>query len=120
MNIEKFLFFLIPAAIVFVGVVLPWLGKRIEHNRRGDRGNDGRPAVQVADPALSRYETAAAPPVHARAARRATGAVSVHDSQTGGRPVRLAPLIRPGEARRGIVLAAILGPCRALEPFNGP
>jgi hypothetical protein len=82
--------------------------RRLEGDRSRDleSGAQSRPALVLSPPA-----PAAAPAVHTRATPRSSG--------TGiGVETRAVPghWGSHGEMRRGLVLMAILGPCRALDP----
>lgn len=129
MNLENLLFILFLAAIAFVNVVLPWLRRRAEAARRGrampapadeGRAEEGDEDTTVASAAVQPGPPPAVlPVVSADVPRRVRAPAKAEDLQTAGWRASHAPLISLDEARRGIVLRTILGPCRAQEPVDG-
>ncbi len=125
MSFESLLFILALVAIAFVNVVLPWLRRRAEAARRGPAGSE--PADEGLAEKADEDTSGAATPVQAGQAlpgvytdgpRCAQAPAEVHVIRPAERRLLHAPLTNLSEARRGIVLWTILGPCRAQEPFD--
>jgi hypothetical protein len=110
MNLENLIFVLAVLGMGLFNVVLPWLRKRLEDERSGEPAPIELETMQA--------EPAAEPKKPRETPRR------VRVPQTTGTPAvparrpRRSPVGSLGDARRGIVLRTILGPCRALEPFE--
>ena len=123
MNLDTLLLVLAVGVAAFFYLVLPWLRKqeqamedaqteslRQEHLRAAKDVMSGTaPPAAVLDP-----ETPRAPGMSAAGSlAEASGGIVIH-AATGRSPMgRLSPL---RDVRSAIVLAAILGPCRAQEP----
>lgn len=128
MNVENLLFILVFAAIVFANVVLPWLRRRAAVARRGPAGPEPADAgfAEEADedtpgavtPVQARQALAALPAVDTDGPRRAQAPAQAQVRRSADRRWLHAPPTSLSEARRGMVLRTILGPCRAQEPFD--
>ena len=98
MNLESLLVVLAVVLVAFFNVILPWLRKQREGGQPGETESE----LQEAPP------PAAAPMPLASSAPEPEAR---HDALMRAR----VPL---ADARRGIVLGTVLGPCRALKPFD--
>lgn len=128
MNLEDLLFILFLAVIGFANVVLPWLRRRAEAARRGPAGPEHADEgfAEEADedtpgavtPVQARPVLAALPAVYTDGPSRAQAPAQAQVSRSADRRWLHAPPTGLSEARRGMVLRTILGPCRAHEPFD--
>jgi hypothetical protein len=129
MSFESLLFLAVLAAITFVKVLLPWLRRQADavqpgppgaepvDESRADEADDQLPVA--ATPAQVRQAPAVSNMAQARVTRGRTAPAAAHSIRGVDRRAVLAPLNSLAEARRGIVLRSMLGPCRAQEPFDG-
>ena len=122
MTLENLLVFAAITVVAFVNVILPWLKKRREGGLPGKPESAEREDMQEQDPT----ETARQPLEPARPEptlqtelpRPARAPLSVAPSQAVAPRPRRSPVGSLADARRGIVLRTVLGPCRALEHPN--
>jgi len=120
MSFEDLLFALVLLAIAFVNVVLPWLRRRLETARRSPVSQeDATPGNEDAPETVAPGQAASVPMVAIERPLRVQSPVLAPGAQLAAPGVLHASLTSLAEARRGIVLRAILGPCRAQEPFDG-
>lgn len=114
MNLETLLLVVAAVLAVVFNVVAPRLGKQQED----------RPVDAAAEPGLP--EAATAVPVPVLSASPVPGLATRRDpsiraaalaAPVAGRPARRSRLGSLSGMRQGIVLAALLGPCRAQTPF---
>lgn len=122
MTLENLLVFAAIAVVAFVNVILPWLKQRREGGLPGDPESAEHEDMQEQDPTETALQPLEPPtpeptvqpelPRPARAPLAAAMPLAV-----ASRP-RCSPVGSLAEARRGIVLRTVLGPCRAQEPFG--
>ena len=122
MTLETFLVFAAIAVVAFVNVILPWLKKRREGGLPGEPESAEREDMQEQDPtetALQPLEPATPEPtVQTELPRPARAPLASAMSQAVAPRPRRSPVGSLADARRGIVLRTVLGPCRALEHPN--
>jgi len=115
MSLETLLVIVAVVVAAVVNVILPWLKKRLEDGLAGN----AEPELQEAPTAVLAPVLSASPaPAPEFATRRnapsRTTAPMAPAVARAGRRSRLGSL---SGMRDGIVLAAVLGPCRAQTPF---
>ena len=108
MNLETLLVVLAVVLAAVFNVILPWLQKLHEDGLAGNAEPELRKAPTVLAPAP-------APEFGAR--RNAPTRNPAPMAPASARPVRRSRLGGLSGMRNGIVLAAVLGPCRAQTPF---
>ena len=126
MTLENLLIFLAVVAVAFVNVVLPWLRKRREGGQAGEPESEVQEEVQedvqeptpIATMALPSEVPTGEPTAHREAPRRARVPLTTGMPPVLARRPRRSPVASLADARRGIVLRTILGPCRAQQPFD--
>ena len=122
MTLENLLVFAAIAVVAFVNVILPWLKKRREGGLPGEPESAERDDRQEQDPtetALQPLQPATPEPtVQTELPRSARAPLAVAMSQAVAPRPRRSPVGSLADARRGIVLRTVLGPCRALEHPN--
>jgi len=122
MTLEDLLIFAAIAVVAFVNVILPWLKKRREGGLPGEPESAEREDMQEQDPtetALQPLEPATPEPtVQPELPRPTRAPLTAAMSQPGAPRPRRSPVGSLADARRGIVLRTVLGPCRAQEPFG--
>lgn len=126
MTFETLIIVLAIIAFVFVNVVQPWLRRRRATDPRHDPASAMPDAVHV--PAPAAITTAPMPSQAADAEPTAEHEISgrAHAPSAHDMPPALPQRRRRSalgslaDARRGIVLRTILGPCRAQQPFDSP
>ena len=122
MTLENLLVFAAIAVVAFVNVILPWLKKRREGGLPGEPESAEREDMQEQDPtetARQPLEPATPEPtVQTELPRPARAPLAVAMSQAVAPRPRRSPVGSLADARRGIVLRTVLGPCRALEHPN--
>ena len=128
MTFETPLIVLAILAFVFVNVVQPWLRKRHAGEQPGEAESDmpvqGQMHVQ-APVATTTTPTPSQAPAAVLTAQRETPSRARVPLANGMPPApsrqrRRSALGSLADARRGIVLRTILGPCRAQQPFDSP
>jgi len=111
MNMETLLVIVAVVVAAVFNVIVPWLKKQQEDGLAGN----AEPEVQEAPTA----ELEPLPSVPELATRRhASTATPAPMALASARPARRSPLGSLSGLRDGIVLAAVLGPCRAQKPFD--
>ena len=122
MNLDDLLVFAAIAVVAFVNVILPWLKKRREGGLPGKPESAEREDMQEQDPtetARRPLEPATPEPtLQTELPRPARAPLAVAMSQAVAPRPRRSPVGSLADARRGIVLRTVLGPCRAQEPFG--
>ena len=122
MTLENLLVFAAIAVVAFANVILPWLKKRREGGLPGDAESAEREDMQEQDPtetALQPLEPATPEPtVQPELPRPARAPLAAAMSQAVAPRPRRSPVGSLADARRGIVLGTVLGPCRAQEFFG--
>jgi hypothetical protein len=110
MNFENLIVVLAVLGMALFNVVLPWLRKRIE----GELSGESAPIAQASMQAVPTAE----PTEPREPSRRVRVPLATGTPSVLARRARRSPVGSLREARRGIVLRTILGPCRALEPSD--
>ena len=126
MTLENLLVVLAVVAVAFVNVVLPWLRKRREGGQAGEPGSDVQEEVQedvrelapIATMPMPSEAPTGEPTAHREAPKRARVPLTTGMPPVLARRPRRSPVASLADARRGIVLRTILGPCRAQQPFD--
>ena len=122
MTLETFLVFAAIAVVAFVNVILPWLKKRREGGLPGEPESAEREDMQEQDltgTALQPLQPATPEPtLQPEFPRPARAPLADAMSQAVVPRPRRSPVGSLADARRGIVLRTVLGPCRALEHPN--
>jgi len=122
MTLENLIVVLAVLGVALVNVVLPWLRKRREGALPGESESAEREDVREQAPtetALPPLEPATPEPTALpELPRRARTPLAVAISQAVAPRPQRSPVGGLAEARRGIVLRTVLGPCRAQEPFG--
>ena len=115
MNLETFLVIVAVVVAAVFNVVLPWLEKLQEAGQAGNAEPESQeaPTAMVA-PVLS---ASPAPELEIAKWRNAPTRTPASLAPAVARPARRSPLGSLSAMRNGIVLAAVLGPCRAQTPF---
>lgn len=113
MNLEMLLLVVAAVLAVVFNVVLPWLGRQQAHLRLG-AAETGPPEAATAMPAPVLSTSLLSESATKRDASIRTAALA---APVAGRLARRSPLGSLSGMRQGIVLAALLGPCRAKTPF---
>lgn len=115
MTVEQLLLLLLFIVFPLLQRLAPWLRRRLEELERRGGAPDEQAGPRSAPPpvAMPRVEHRAAEPPRPRAARPVEAPPSRLD-----RPRFAVGDLR--DVRRGVVLMAILGPCRAWSPVEGP
>ncbi len=115
MSLETLLVIVAVAVAALFNVILPWLKKLQEDALAGDAG----PELQEAPAAVPLPAPSASPaPVPEFGPRRnAPTRTTAPVAPVGARPTRRLLVGNLTGARDGIVLATVLGPCRAQTPF---
>ena len=130
MSLENLLVLLVFAAVAFFQVVMPWLRNRRDGARTGDPDSD-EPESDVTEEVQWELVEVAQPATTHIPSTPSTQLTELHEPPLRAR-VRLAPAMPPrmvrlprrslvgslADVRRGMILRAVLGPCRALEPFD--
>ena len=121
MNLETLLIVVavVLAAVFIFNVILPWIRKQQEDGRAGnDEPEELREAPTAA---LAPAPSASPAPVPEFGTRRnaptRSPAPMAPMAPASARPARRSPVGSLAGMRDGIVLAAVLGPCRAHTPF---
>jgi hypothetical protein len=120
MTLESLFFLLLVAFVVLANVILPWLRRRLEGGPPADIEPQAREVPRRAQ---------AAPPGPAPSRGRFAASEQPREGPSGPplpsvAPPRVRrararwPVANLGDARRGIVLMTILGPCRGVEPYD--
>ncbi len=112
MSLETLLVIVAVVAAAFVNVILPWLKKQLEVGPAGHPAPELQEAPTVLAPAPTPTPT---PEFGTR--RNAPTRTPAPMALASARPVRRSRLGSLSGMRNGIVLAAVLGPCRAQTPF---
>lgn len=125
MSLDSLLFVLALVAVAAVNLLLPWLRRRAETARRAppQTGDEATGEGERSEVARGRVEWGGAGD-EARDGGRdqeaLAGAPAARPGiRAGAASVRHGPLGSLAQARQGIVLRAILGPCRAQDAFDG-
>ena len=122
MTLENLLVFAAIAVVAFVNVILPWLKKRREGGLPGEPESAEREDMQEHDltgTALQPLQPATPEPtLQPEFPRPARAPLADAMSQAVVPRPRRSPVGSLADARRGIVLRTVLGPCRALEHPN--
>ncbi len=117
MNLETVLVILAVVFAAVFNVILPWVKRQQENAQAGNADPaplDVPPAVLVPAPSmLSGPESGPEPEPR----RHATPSTAAPMALAAVRPARRSPVGSLSDMRNGIVLAAVLGPCRAQTPF---
>ena len=130
MSLENLLILLAFAAVAFFQVVMPWLRKRRDGARPGEP-DSGEPESDVTEEVQWEPVEVAQPATTHIRSTPSTQLTELHEPPLRAR-ARLAPAIPPrvvrlprrslvgslADVRHGMILRAVLGPCRAREPFD--
>ena len=111
MNLETLLVIVAVVVAAVFNVVLPWLKKLQEDGL----ARNAEPELQEAPTAKPAPELSAAP--ESVTWRDAPTTTPAPMAPAAARPIRRTRLGSLSEMRDGIVLAAVLGPCRGQTPF---
>ena len=116
MNLETLVIVLAVVLTIVFNVILPWIRKQQEDGRAG---NDVPEELRAAPSTVVAPAPSASPaPVPEFGTRRnAPTRTTAPMAPAGARPTRRSPAGSLLEVRDGIVLATVLGPCRAQTPF---
>jgi hypothetical protein len=120
MNLETLLVLLLVAFVVFANAILPWLRRRLEAGMPEE--------IEPEVPEATRRATVA-PPRPAPAPGRSPVSEMPREGPmraplpavappAAKRPQARWPVGSLRDARRGIVLMTLLGPCRGVEPYD--
>jgi hypothetical protein len=120
MTLETLFFVLLVAFVVLANVILPWLRRRLEAGMPREREPQAPEATRRAKvlpprpaPAPGRPPAPSRPregPIRAPLPAVAPPAAKRREARW--------PVASLRDARRGIVLMTLLGPCRAVEPYD--
>ncbi len=113
MNLETLLVIVAVVVAAVFNVVLPWLKKLQEDGLAGN----SEPEMQEAPTAMPAPVLSASPAPEFVTWRNAPTRTPAPVAPAAARPVRRTRLGSLSEMRDGIVLAAVLGRCRAQTPF---
>ncbi len=130
MSQENLLVLLVFAAVAFFQLILPWLRKRRYGARPGEPDSD-EPGSDVTEEVQWELVEVAQPAIAHMPSAPVTQPTELHEPPLRAR-MRLAPAIPPrvvrlprhslvgslADVRHGMILRAVLGPCRAREPFD--
>ena len=130
MSLENLLILLAFAAVAFFQVVMPWLRKRRDGAPPGEPDVD-EPGSDVTEEEQWELMEIVQPVTTHIPSTRSMQLIELHEPPLRAR-VRLAPAMPPrmvrlprrslvgslADVRRGMILRAVLGPCRAREPFD--
>ena len=114
MNMETLLVVVAVVVAAVVNVILPWLKKQQEDGLAGN----AEPEVQEAPTAELELLPSVPTTPELAPRRHASTATPAPMALASARPARRSPLGSLSGMRDGIVLAAVLGPCRAQKPFD--
>ncbi|MEO8311631.1 MAG: hypothetical protein ABI520_10695 [Caldimonas sp.] len=113
MNLETLLVVVAVGLAVVFNVILPWVKERQENGR----ADSARPEPREAAEAALAPVPSAAPASGFETPRNGSIGTTALVAPATTRPARRSPLGSLSGTRHGIVLAAVLGPCRAQTPF---
>jgi len=117
MNLETLLVVLAVVLAAVFNVILPWVKKQQEDGQAGNADADAE-LQQVPPPELALEPSVLPGLMPAPEARRhASTRPAAPMVLAAARPTRRTPMGSRSDMRKGIVLAAVLGPCRAQTPF---
>jgi hypothetical protein len=120
MTLENLLVFAAIVVVAFVNVILPWLKKRREGGLPGEPEPAEREDMQEQDSSATALQPMEPlqPTVQPDLRRRSSAPLAAAVRQAVAPRPRRSPVGSLEDARRGIVLRTVLGPCRAQEPFG--
>ena len=118
MSLENLLVVLAVVLVAFFNVILPWLRKQREGGQPGETESELQEAPPPAAAPMPLASSAPEPEARHDALMRARVPLAAAMPPTAVRRSRRSPVGSLADARRGIVLGTVLGPCRALKPFD--
>ena len=114
MSLETLLVIVAVVVAAVVSVILPWLKKRLEDGLLAGKAD---PELQEAPTAVLAPVLSASPAPEFATRRNAPTRTTAPMAPAVARAARRSRLGSLSGMRDGIVLAAVLGPCRAQTPF---
>ena len=120
MNLETLFFLLLLAFVVLVNAIWPWLRRRLEAGMPREREREAPEAARGAKVAPQRPAPAPGRPLAPSRPREGPmrAPLPAAAPPAGTRRKARWPVTSLRDARHGIVLMTLLGPCRGLEPYD--